>query len=141
MSAKGKPGSELLRLSISKHALVPLDYVSRLRPVNLAVAFASQAKSKVVSATRPVDDPPARVELAELRRPKGGRGPLPLRTANARHHVRLSHEGAVHRQVASVQFEGGLLDLDIHREAGRREEAVLRPLTAAKVGSPAVWKV
>ena len=52
----------------------------------------------------------------------------------------LGDEGAVNGECAVVEEEGGLLRLDIEREAGGREEAIDRPVLASKVRPTTVGK-
>mmetsp|Transcript_34248 Transcript_34248/g.112876 ORF Transcript_34248/g.112876 Transcript_34248/m.112876 type:complete len:229 (-) Transcript_34248:61-747(-) len=82
----------------------------------------------------------AGVEVVELVRPECSVHELSLLAFPPRlgHDVHLGDEGAVHRQRALVQLEGGVLGLDVDRKARSRVEAIQQPVAAAKVSASTV---
>lgn len=88
------------------------------------------------------DEVAAGVELGEPRGEEGGVCPLPLGAAHPRDDVSLGNVGSIDGGARPPgRCEGGVLRLNVERDAGRREERGNRTVLAAVVGAAAVREV
>mmetsp|Transcript_41631 Transcript_41631/g.134993 ORF Transcript_41631/g.134993 Transcript_41631/m.134993 type:complete len:218 (-) Transcript_41631:1107-1760(-) len=108
----------------------------------IAMLTGHRSEREPLAPAGSVDHLPAKVEVAQLRRPEGGRDPFALCAADPRNHVHLGDEGAVDDQLAALlQPEGAVLDLDVASEVRSGEEGVVGAVLAAKVSAAAMRKV